>query len=103
MNQVYRAQTGREMSDYILVQQADKVVRYNQLPPEAEVVRRALLSPDSSRVNGYNQSEQPENPAETKGAFSLPKQHRLDEHDPYVLLSTHELGSLTGFRPKTTP
>ncbi len=26
MNRVYRAQTGREMSDYILVQQADKVV-----------------------------------------------------------------------------
>ena len=24
----------------ILVQQADKAVRYNQLPPEAEVVRR---------------------------------------------------------------
>jgi len=101
MNQVYRAQTGREMSDYILVQQADKVVRYNQLPPEAEVVRRALLSPDSSRVNGYNQSEQAENPAETKGAFRSSKQHRLDDHDPNVLLSTNELASLTGFRPKT--
>lgn len=101
MNRVYRAQTGREMSDYILVQQADKVVRYNQLPPEAEVVRRALLSPDSSRVNGYNQSEQAENPAETKGAFRLSKQHRLDDHDPNVLLSTNELASLTGFRPKT--
>jgi excisionase family DNA binding protein len=90
-----------EMSDYILVQQADKVVRYNQLPPEAEVVRRALLSPDSSRVNGYNQPEQAENPAETKGAFRLSKQHLLDEHDPNVLLSTNELASLTGFRPKT--
>jgi len=101
MNRVYRAQTGREMSDYILVQQADKVVRYNQLPPEAEVVRRALLSPDSSRVNGYNQSEQAENPAETKGAFRSSKQHRLDDHDPNVLLSTNELASLTGFRPKT--
>jgi len=101
MNQVYRAQTGREMSDYILVQQADKVVRYNQLPPEAEVVRRALLSPDSSRVNGYNQSEQAENPAETKGAFRSSKQHRLDDHDPNALLSTNELASLTGFRPKT--
>jgi excisionase family DNA binding protein len=101
MNRVYRAQTGREMSDYILVQQADKVVRYNQLPPEAEVVRRALLSPDSSRVNGYNQSEQAENPAETKGAFRLSKQNRLDDHDPNVLLSTNELASLTGFRPKT--
>ncbi|MGB2678835.1 MAG: helix-turn-helix domain-containing protein [Candidatus Acidiferrum sp.] len=101
MNRVYREQTGREMSDYILVQQADKVVRYNQLPPEAEVVRRALLSPDSSRVNGHNQPEQAENPAETKGAFRLSKQHLLDEHDPNVLLSTNELASLTGFRPKT--
>ena len=101
MNRVYRAQTGHEMSDYILVQQADKVVRYNQLPPEAEIVRRALLSPDSSPVNGYNQSEQAENPAETKGAFRLSKQHRLDDHDPNVLLSTNELASLTGFRPKT--
>src|SRR6266850_1011059 len=101
INRVYCEQTGREMSDYILVQQADKVVRYNQLPPEAEVVRRALLSPDSSRVNGYNQSEQAENPAETKGAFRSSKQHRLDDHDPNVLLSTNELASLIGFRPKT--
>lgn len=43
MNRMYSEQTGREMSDYILVQQADKVVRYNQLPPEAEVFRKALL------------------------------------------------------------
>jgi hypothetical protein len=28
MNRVYYEQTGREMSDYILVQQADKAVRY---------------------------------------------------------------------------
>src|SRR5260370_24885235 len=102
MNQGYRAQTGRESSDYITVQQADKHVPSNQLPPEAEVVRRALLSPDSSRVNGSNQSEQAENPAETKGVFRLSKQHRLDDHDPNVLLSTNELASLPGFRPKTT-
>ncbi len=88
------------MYDYILVQQADKVVRYNQLPPEAEVIRRALLSPDSSRVNGYNQSEQAENPAETKGAFRLSKQHRLDDHDPNVLLSTNEFADFR-LRPKT--
>ena len=31
----------------------------------------------------------------------LSKQHLLDEHDPNVLLSTNELASLTGFRPKT--
>ena len=44
MNEVYRKQTGREMSDYILVQLADKVVRYNQLPPQADIVRQALLN-----------------------------------------------------------
>jgi hypothetical protein len=84
-----------------LVQQADKVARYNQLPPEAEVVRRALLSPNLSRAKGDIQPEQAENPAEKKGAFRLSKQHLLDEHDPNVLLSTNELASLTGFRPKT--
>src|SRR5260370_5335763 len=99
MNQVYRAQTGREMSDYILVQQADKVVRYNQLPPEAEVVRRALLSPDSSRVNGYNQSEQAENAVETKGAYRLSKQHRLDDQNPDVLLRSNEWATLTSVSP----
>jgi len=101
MNRVYREQTGREMSDYILVQQADKVVRYNQLPPEAEVVRRALLSANLSRAKGDIQPEQAENPAEKKGTFRWSKLHLLDEHDPNVLLSTNELASLTGFRPKT--
>jgi excisionase family DNA binding protein len=42
MNRTYSKQTGRELSDYILVQQADKAVRYSQLPPEA--ASRALLS-----------------------------------------------------------
>ena len=101
MNRVYCEQTGREMSDYILVQQADKVVRYNQLPPEAEVVRRALLSPNSSCAKGDIQPEQAENPTEKKGAFRLSKQHLLDKHDPNALLSTNELASLTGFKPKT--
>jgi excisionase family DNA binding protein len=101
MNRVYREQTGREMSDYVLVQQADKVVRYSQLPPEAEVVRRALLSQGSSRMSGHIQPEQAEDPAEIRGAFRLSKQHPLDDYDPNVLLSTNELASLTGFRPKT--
>ena len=48
MSRLYREQTGRELSDYILVQQADKVVRYNQLPPDAEFVRRAVLNSCSS-------------------------------------------------------
>lgn len=71
MNRVYREQTGREMSDYILVQQADKVVRYNQLPPEAEVVRSALLSANLSRAKGDIQPEQAENPAEKKGGLQV--------------------------------
>jgi len=54
-----------------------------------------------SRAKGDIQPEQAENPAEKKGAFRLSKQHLLDEHDPNVLLSTNELASLTGFRPKT--
>src|SRR6267143_1553451 len=58
MNRVYCQQTGREMSDYILLQRADKAVRYNQLPPEAEVVRRTVLSSDSFRLDDHIQPEQ---------------------------------------------
>jgi hypothetical protein len=47
INRVYGEQTGRELSDYILAQRADKTVRYNQLPPEAEIVRATLLNPDA--------------------------------------------------------
>jgi excisionase family DNA binding protein len=101
MNRVYREQTGREMSDYILVQQADKAVRYNQLPPEAEVVRRTVLSPDSFRLDNHVLPEQAKAPAEAKAPLRWSKQRRLDEHDPNVLLSTNELASLTGFKPKT--
>ncbi len=49
MNRVYYEQTGREMSDYILVQQADKAVRYKQLPSEAEDFRLALAKLVSSQ------------------------------------------------------
>jgi excisionase family DNA binding protein len=101
MNRVYREQTGREMSDYILVQQADKVVRYRQLPPEADVVRRTVLGSDSFSVNVALQLKQHENPWERKGSLRWSKQRLIDEHDSNVLLSTNELASLTGFRPKT--
>ena len=56
MNRLYREQTGRQMSDYILTQQADKVVRYNQLPPEAEVFRQILLK---SRNGANSDAGQP--------------------------------------------
>jgi hypothetical protein len=36
INREYAKQTARDLSDYILVQQADKALRYGQLPPEAK-------------------------------------------------------------------
>jgi hypothetical protein len=54
MNRVYSEQTGREMSDYILVQQADKAVRYKQLPPEAEDFRLALAKSVSSQDSEHD-------------------------------------------------
>ena len=89
------------MSDYILVQQADKVVRYRQLPPEADLVRRTVLGSDPFSGNAALQLKQAENPWERKGSLRWSKQCLIDEHDSNVLLSTNELASLTGFRPKT--
>ncbi len=43
IGRLYREQTGREMADHILIQKADKVVRYRQLPAEIELVRRVIL------------------------------------------------------------
>ena len=39
MHGTYGKQTRRKLSDYILTQQADKAVRYRQLPPEADGYR----------------------------------------------------------------
>jgi len=44
MAKLYRQQTGRDLSDYILIQKADKVVRTNELVAERMVLRRTLLS-----------------------------------------------------------
>src|SRR6267143_2748582 len=101
MNRVYCQQTGREMSDYILLQRADKAVRYNQLPPEAEVVRRTVLSSDSFRLDDHIQPEQAKDPSVVKAPLRWSMQRLLDEHDSKVLLSTNELATLTGFKPKT--
>jgi hypothetical protein len=43
MAKLYYQQTGRELTDYILTQKADKAVRYNELGPEAVVLRQTLL------------------------------------------------------------
>jgi excisionase family DNA binding protein len=101
INRVYCEQTGREMSDYILVQQADKAVRYNQLPAEAELVRGTVLSSGCFRLDDHIQLQQAKDPSEVKAPLRWSKQRLLDEHDPNVLLSTNELASLTGFTPKT--
>ncbi|MDP9337420.1 MAG: helix-turn-helix domain-containing protein [Acidobacteriota bacterium] len=124
MSRLYREQTGRELSDYILVQQADKVVRYNQFPPDAEVVRRALLnsrrsptpeatSPVSTRFKACPnvgaatmgqlsaQRREVQSRAKKREVLTASAQRLLDNHDPNVLLSTNELATLIGFRPKT--
>ncbi len=132
MNEVYRKQTGREMSDYILVQLADKVVRYNQLPPQADIVRQALLnsrglsdprvspkvhlhirtkSVTAHRTPGGSSQVataranaaqiRARNSTDANLNLTALKQRLLNTHDPNVLLSTNEVASLTGFRPKT--
>ncbi len=102
MGQVYREQTGREMSDYILLQQADKVVRYGHLPPEeAAIARRAVLRSGYSGVKDEAQLKHEGDRTGLKVALRWSKQRLIEEHDPNVLLSTKELASLTGFRPKT--
>ena len=101
MASVYRTQTGREMSDYILVQQADKVVRYGQLPSEAAAVRRLLLSPDSTGASGHVQENRQKSHRARESSLSGLQTAFIDRTDPNVLLTTSELAKLTGFRPKT--
>jgi hypothetical protein len=117
MNRVYYEQTGREMSDYILVQQADKAVRHEQLPSEAEDSRRALSKSASSCGS--------ENDSATPGVCSVSAEQRdtilsvrntmveqgtglfgskpvlLGARHSNALLSTSQLADLTGFAPKT--
>jgi len=42
MDTLYRTQTGKELTDYILLQQADKVCRYDGFGPEKEMFKRAI-------------------------------------------------------------
>jgi excisionase family DNA binding protein len=58
------------------------------------------LSPHSFRLDNHIQPEKAKNRSEVKVSLRS-KQRLLDEHDPNVLLSTNELASLIGFRPKT--
>jgi excisionase family DNA binding protein len=47
------------------------------------------------------QPREAENEAKKREILTASKQHLLDNHDPNVLLSTNELATLIGFRPKT--
>ena len=114
MNRVYYEQTGREMSDYILVQQADKAVRYKQLPSEAEDFRRALASSHGSENNSATPSvcsvsaEQRDTILSVRntvveqgtGLFGSGPV-LLGARHSNALLSTNQLADLTGFAPKT--
>ena len=44
MAKLYTQQTGRELTNDILTQKADKVIRYNELEQERIVLRRTLLA-----------------------------------------------------------
>ncbi len=117
MNRVYSEQTGREMSDYILVQQADKAVRYKQLPPEAEDFRLALAKSVSSQDSEHDSvaagvrtvsAKQRGTilsvrvtPVEKSTGLLASKPVLLGERHSNALLSTNQLADLTGFAPKT--
>lgn len=117
MNSVYNKQTGREMSDYILLQQADKAVRYKQLPPESEGFRVALANllgcqgPEGETSAAGVSSLR----AEQRGAVVSSRKLMMERVSGLLrlrpdasaarlskgLLSTNELADLTGFAPKT--
>jgi excisionase family DNA binding protein len=52
-------------------------------------------------VNDALELKQSETSSEAKVLLRWSKQRLIDEHDPNVLLSTNELASLIGFKPKT--
>jgi len=54
MARLYRQQTGRELSDYILIQRGDKVVRDHELEAERVVLRRVLLRSVAARSTSYD-------------------------------------------------
>lgn len=111
MNRVYKGQTGRELLDYILIQQADKAVRYRQLPPEAESFRLALAKASAAAGTTVEKAitrEQDTVLLSRRNAVTLrmarllalnPDQREAQSSD--ALLSTNELADLTGFAPKT--
>lgn len=116
MNSVYNKQTGREMSDYILLQQADKAVRYKQLPPESEGFRVALANllgcqgpeGETSAAGVSSLSAEQRGTVVSSRKLMMERVSGLLGSRPDAaaahsngLLSTNELADLTGFAPKT--
>jgi excisionase family DNA binding protein len=117
MDRAHGKQTGRKLSDYILAQQADRAVRYRQLPPEADGYRLLLAESTSSQKSESNTLALDVHALSAEeGGMILPIRSavvekiarsaasRPDLLGPRLsntLLSTNELANLTGFAPKT--
>lgn len=117
MDRAYGQQTGRTLSDYILAQQADKAVRYRQLPPEADGYRLLLAESTSGQKSESNTLALDVRAlSAVQGGTILPIRSAVVEKTARsaasrpdllgpplsnTLLSTNELADLTGFAPKT--
>ncbi|MGB7846199.1 MAG: helix-turn-helix domain-containing protein [Candidatus Acidiferrum sp.] len=117
MDRAYGQQTGRTLSDYILAQQADKAVRYRQLPPEADGYRLLLAESTSGQKSESNTLALDVRAwSAEEGGTILPirsaviekialsgasRSNLLGPRLSNTLLSTNELADLTGFAPKT--
>lgn len=99
-DKVYREQTGREMADKILIQKADKIVRYSQLPPEAEVFRQIILKsrqPDKQRNSCQRAITQRKSDKREPGVTALYKvrvevRSGTGDRDSTVLVGAQERG-----------
>jgi excisionase family DNA binding protein len=117
ISKAYAKQTARDLSDYILVQQADKAVRYGQLPPEAEGFRLVLgKSLGSHNTQTVLSALGARRVGPEPGGAIVPIRSGVLERiraplgveaslagarSSDALLSTNELAGLTGFAPKT--
>jgi excisionase family DNA binding protein len=91
-----------------IIQQADKAVRYRQLPPEAESIRLALAKSSAAAVEDGITREQDPVLLSRRNAVTLRMARLLDLNPDQpearlsdALLSTNELADVTGFAPKT--
>ena len=116
INRAYAKQTARDLSDYILVQQADKALRYKQLPPEAEGFRLVSRVAGSHNTQTVISALYARKVGRERGGAIVPIRSGVLERiraslgveaslagarSSDALLSTNELAGLTGFAPKT--